>query len=105
DGVEGSGAMTREIGLAGGAATAADNRRGAVTVALCFLAVVLEGFDIQSMGLAAPRLAPALHLTRGQLGPVFSASIVGLLIGAVVLGRIADRVGRKPSLIVSLLLF
>ena len=75
------------------------------TLVLCFLAVVCEGLDIQSMGLAAPRMAPMLGLTRDQLGPLFSASILGLLIGAVVLGRVADRVGRKPTLIASLVVF
>jgi AAHS family 3-hydroxyphenylpropionic acid transporter len=67
--------------------------------------VVCEGFDIQSMGLAAPRLGPALHLAPAQLGPVFSASIVGLLIGAVLFGALADRVGRKPVLIASVAVF
>lgn len=87
-------------------AVAIDARRSAaLTLALCFLAVLCEGLDIQSMGLAAPRMAPALGLTRDQLGPLFSASIVGLLIGAVIFGRIADRVGRKRTLIVCLVIF
>lgn len=80
-------------------------RRAGFTLALCFLAVLCEGIDIQSIGLAAPRMAPALGLARVQLGPLFSASIVGLLIGAVIFGRIADRFGRKRTLIVCLVIF
>ena len=80
-------------------------RRGRLTLGLCFLAILCEGLDIQSMGLAAPRMGPALGLTRDQLGPLFSASIVGLLIGAVVFGRIADRFGRKWTLVICLLVF
>src|SRR5258708_2720313 len=72
---------------------------------LCFLAAPTEGFDIQSMGVAAPRLAPALALAREQLGPVFSASLIGLLAGALMFGRVADRVGRKWVLIASLIVF
>ena len=78
---------------------------GATTIAtliLCFLAALAEGFDIQSMGVAAPHLAPALGLTRAQLGPVFSASLIGLLLGAVIVGRLSDRFGRKWTLILSL---
>ena len=76
-----------------------------LTVALCCLAALAEGFDIQSMGVAAPTLAPALRLTRDQLGPVFSASTLGLLVGAIVLGRLADRVGRRWTLIASLAIY
>jgi AAHS family 3-hydroxyphenylpropionic acid transporter len=75
------------------------------TLALCFAAALCEGYDIQSMGLAAPTLAPALHLTRDQLGPVFSISIFGLLVGALLVGRLADRVGRRWTLITSLAVF
>ena len=90
----------------GGQSPVTRGRVGAgLTLALCFLCILCEGLDIQSMGLAAPRMGPALGLTRGQLGPLFSASIVGLLIGAVIFGRLADRVGRKRTLIVCLLIF
>ena len=83
----------------------ADARPFPWTLALCWLGSLTEGFDIQSMGVAAPGMAPALALSREQLGPIFSASLVGLLIGAVVGGRLADRVGRKWVLIASLATF
>src|SRR5258707_10545756 len=79
--------------------------RKRLTLALCFLAILCEGIDIVSMGLAAPRMAPALGLTRDQLGPLFSASIVGLLVGAVIFGRLADRFGRKWTLVTCLVIF
>ena len=89
----------------GGCRACAHLGRAATTVVLCCLAAIAEGFDIQSMGVAAPGMAPALHLTRDQLGPAFSASTVGLLIGAIVIGRLADRFGRRWSLIGSLAVF
>jgi len=91
--------VTRARGIEGG------RRSTGLTLALCFLAVLCEGIDIQSIGLAAPRMAPALGLAREQLGPLFSASIVGLLIGAVIFGRVADRFGRKWTLVVCLVIF
>src|SRR3984893_5740009 len=87
-------------------ARSTDSRwRKRLTLALCFLAILCEGIDIVSMGLAAPRMAPALGLTRDQLGPLFSASIVGLLVGAVIFGRFADRFGRKWTLVTCLVIF
>lgn len=79
--------------------------RTRITLVLCFAAALTEGYDITSMGVAAPHLGPLLHLTRAQLGPVFSASIVGLFVGALVVGRLADCVGRKWTLVGSLAVF
>ena len=76
-----------------------------VTVALCLLCAVLEGFDIQAMGVAAPRLVPEFGLSPGQMGWVFSISNIGLVIGAAFGGWLADRVGRKPVFIAAVATF
>jgi AAHS family 3-hydroxyphenylpropionic acid transporter len=76
-----------------------------VTLWLCAAAALFEGFDNQSMGVAAPRLAAEFALTAGEKSFVFSAAAIGLAIGAIVGGRIADIVGRKRTLIASMLLF
>jgi AAHS family 3-hydroxyphenylpropionic acid transporter len=72
---------------------------------VCLSAAMIEGFDIQSMGVAAPRLLPALHLTPGQAGWAFSASLIGLMVGASFGGVIADRIGRRPVLTASVAAF
>jgi len=72
---------------------------------VCLAAAMIEGFDIQSMGVAAPRMLPALHLTPGQAGWAFSASLIGLMVGAGFGGVIADRIGRRPVLTVSVAAF
>lgn len=87
------------------AAVNAAARPAAVTVALCFAAALLEGLDIQAAGVAAPKLVPAFGLTPAQAGRLFSASVVGLLLGAAYGGRLADRVGRKRVLVGSLVVF
>ncbi len=73
--------------------------------AVCLLAAMLEGFDIQSMGVAAPRMVPALGLSPGQAGWAFSASLIGLMLGASGGGAIADRIGRRPVLVFSAIAF
>ena len=74
-------------------------------VTLCFLIAALEGYDIQAFGVAAPQLVPQLGLTAGQQGWAASAAMIGLVMGAFTGGWAADRVGRKPVLITSIILF
>jgi AAHS family 3-hydroxyphenylpropionic acid transporter len=74
------------------------------TLALCAAAAMLEGFDTQSMGVAAPRLVAEFGLSASQSGWIFSATTLGLFIGAAIGGRVADHVGRKRTLMGSLAL-
>jgi len=74
-------------------------------VAVCCLLAIFEGFDLQSAGVAAPRLAPDLGLTPDDLGWFFSVSTFGLMFGAAIGGRLSDRLGRKTTLLVSVGLF
>lgn len=80
-------------------------RRPGITIALCFLVAVVEGFDIQAIGVAAPRLAPQFGLSPGEMGWIFAISNIGLVIGASFGGWFADRVGRKPVFIAAVLIF
>ncbi|KKB63375.1 MFS transporter [Robbsia andropogonis] len=77
----------------------------AATLALCFAIALLEGLDLQSVGVAAPRMAREFGLSVGQMGWAFSAGTFGLLPGAMLGGRLADRYGRKRVLIASVCLF
>src|SRR2546428_13396726 len=65
------------------------------TVALCGLVVVLDGFDAQCIGFLAPAIAEDLSIPLKTFGPIFSASLIGLMIAAMGVGPIPDRVGRK----------
>jgi len=70
-------------------------------VGVCILIAVLEGYDIQAIGVAAPTLAPALKLGPQAVGLAGSMAMVGLIFGAAAGGWIADHVGRRPVLVAS----
>jgi AAHS family 4-hydroxybenzoate transporter-like MFS transporter len=72
---------------------------------ICASVLFLDGFDAQSIGYVAPALAREWSLPRGAMGTVFSAGLSGLMISALVVGPIADHVGRRPVIILSTLGF
>lgn len=81
------------------------SRRTTLTIALCFIVALIEGFDLQAAGTAAAGLRQTFALDPKMMGWVFSAGIVGLLPGAFFGGWIADRIGRKKILIAAVMLF
>jgi len=72
---------------------------------LCAATLIVDGFDTQAIGYVAPDLARDWHLSKGALGPVFSAGLFGLMIGALVFGPVADRLGRKNVIVLSTVAF
>jgi len=73
--------------------------------ALCFLIVLLDGFDTAAIGFIAPSLVQEWGIARPMLAPVLSAALFGLAVGALTSGPLADRFGRKIVLLFSVLLF
>ena len=80
-------------------------RKAAAVVVLCFLIAVLEGYDIQAFGVAAPQLVAELGLDAGQQGFAASIAMMGLIVGAFIGGSSTDRLGRRPVLAASVLIF
>ena len=72
---------------------------------LCAAVLFIDGFDTQAIGYVAPDIAREWGLGRGSLGPVFSAGLFGLMIGALIFGPIADRIGRKRIIVLSTVAF
>lgn len=72
---------------------------------LCFIVAIFDGFDTQSIAYTGPALMEAFQLNAGALAPVMSAGTVGMAIGAMTLGLFGDRLGRRPGIMFSVLLF
>jgi len=67
---------------------------------MCFLIVLLDGFDTAAIGFVAPYLLKEWGVARPALAPVLSAALFGLALGAFAAGPLADRIGRKVVLVV-----
>jgi MFS transporter, AAHS family, 4-hydroxybenzoate transporter len=72
---------------------------------LCFLAMAIDGYDVQVIGVAAAGIKESLRLQPAMLGFVITAGQVGVILGALVLAPMADRIGRKWLMIASCLIF
>jgi AAHS family 4-hydroxybenzoate transporter-like MFS transporter len=70
-----------------------------------FFIVLIDGYDIGAIAFAAPHLVRSWGVAPNALGPVFSASLVGILFGSAIFGWVGDRFGRKAALVGSNLLF
>lgn len=72
---------------------------------LCFVIIMLDGYDAAVMGFIAPALIEDWGISRAQMGPVLGAAMFGVAIGALVAGPLSDRYGRKRILLWSVALF
>jgi MFS transporter, AAHS family, 4-hydroxybenzoate transporter len=66
---------------------------------LCALVLAADGFDTQAIGYITPAIVKDWGVKKEALGPVLSAGLFGLLIGALISGPIADKIGRRPVII------
>lgn len=72
---------------------------------LCASAMFVDGFDTQALGYVAPALTAALAVKPAALGLVFAAGGLGAILGGLVLAPCADRTGRKPIIVGSMVFF
>ncbi len=77
------------------------SRQIAVVVLMVFLNA-LDGFDVLSSAFAGPGMMAEWGIDRTQLGVVLSAELVGMGFGSVILGGMADRYGRKITMLTCL---
>lgn len=103
---------TDDVRLPAGAVNVADVIDGsslgplqAATFAICLACLIMDGFDVQALGYVAPALVRDWNIRSAALGPVFGAGNFGVLLGALGFSVLADRIGRRPVLIIATLFF
>jgi AAHS family 4-hydroxybenzoate transporter-like MFS transporter len=73
-------------------------------IILCALAAFFDGYDAQMLAMAIPLMAGDFHVAPTAFASAASGSLAGMALGAMLLSPLADRFGRRPMLIVSLML-
>lgn len=81
------------------------SRSQITTFLLCASVAMIDGFDTQAIALAAPDIAAAWKVQPAAFGPVFASGLLGALLGALIFGVAADKYGRKPCLLIAIVLF
>ncbi|MGV6985400.1 MULTISPECIES: MFS transporter [Morganellaceae] len=74
-------------------------------IIICFLIVLLDGFDISIVAYLAPVLKKEMNLTPDSLSWLFVVGMLGLMLGSMILGPLADKFGRKKLLIYSTFIY
>ncbi|MET0282013.1 MAG: MFS transporter [Steroidobacteraceae bacterium] len=73
-----------------------------IVVVLMVLLNALDGFDVLSSAFAAPGITKEWGIPRSELGVMLSAELIGMGFGSILLGGLADRIGRKPCMLLCL---
>src|SRR5699024_11910272 len=71
-------------------------------IGMCTLLNALDGYDVLAISFASNQVSDEFQLTGTALGIVMSAALVGMAIGALVVGPVADMIGRRNMTILAL---
>ena len=71
--------------------------RQVLAVGMCVLLNALDGYDVLSISFASPGIAKEWGIDRAALGIVLSMELIGMAVGSVLLGQVADRGGRRNT--------
>jgi AAHS family 4-hydroxybenzoate transporter-like MFS transporter len=87
------------------ATSASDRRLTLRVIALCALALMLDGYDVGAIGYVLPALARSWARSPSELTPAIVLGGVGMLIGSMAAGPLADLRGRKPVVLACIAIF
>jgi AAHS family 4-hydroxybenzoate transporter-like MFS transporter len=90
--------------IVGIAADAGLSRYSLIVVTVCFLTGIVEGFDYAAAAFAVPLIGEEWDASHAALGWVFTTAALGAILGNIFLAPLGDRWGRRPAVILNLLL-
>lgn len=70
-----------------------------IAVAITIGLNALDGFDVLSSAFASPGISSEWHVAPGALGIVLSMDLIGMAVGSIFLGGVADKIGRRPTIL------
>ncbi|TXS90334.1 MFS transporter [Parahaliea maris] len=73
-------------------------------VVMCIALNALDGFDVLAISFASPGIAAEWSINRAELGIVLAAELFGMAVGSILLGGLADRHGRRPTILFCLVI-
>ncbi|MBA5607030.1 MFS transporter [Duganella sp. FT3S] len=81
------------------------NRFHAGVLAWCAVIIICDGYDLAVAGIALPSIMKAMGVTAQNAGFMVSSALFGMMFGAIFLGSVADRIGRRYAIAICLALF
>ena len=81
------------------------NRFHARVLLWCLAIIVIDGYDIAVAGAALPAIMQQMGVTASTAGFMASSALFGMMFGAVFLGTLSDRIGRRPTIAICVFLF
>lgn len=81
------------------------NRFHAGVLAWCAIIIICDGYDLAVAGIALPSIMKAMGVTAQNAGFMVSSALFGMMFGAIFLGTVADRIGRRYAIAICLALF
>src|SRR2546422_5412384 len=97
--------IARSINVAEVVSEAEIGRLQVLVLAVCALVTILDGFDLQAIAFTGPVIAQQWGIEATALGVIFSSALVGMTLGALLIGMLGDHFGRKVAVGLSVATF
>ena len=81
------------------------NRFHRMVLFWCALVIIFDGYDLAVVGIALPSIMKEMGVDATQAGFMVSSALFGMMFGNILFGAIADRIGRRPVIVICVLLF